>query len=158
MKRKKIVFALFITIIVITILSCLPTYKMACPEDYEKLFTKIDYGSLEWKDSYIISTSNYLPQVQVWDTDTGKLVKVYELFVKDLEEKFYADLWISGVAEFHGDIWICSSYVGNHVVRMETATGKMSFVDLDCHPETIVALNGTEGGKGALWVATYSSP
>ncbi len=34
----------------------------------------------------------------------------------------------------------------------------MSFIDLDCYPETIVAFNDTEGGKGALWVSTYSDP
>lgn len=33
----------------------------------------------------------------------------------------------------------------------------MSFIDLDCHPETVIAFNDTEGGKGALWIATYSA-
>ena len=156
MKQKTITFALCIVCLTAVLLSC-PMYRMAGPEDYEKIFTKIDYGPLEWKDSYILSASNYLPQVQVWDSASGKLIKVYELFVKDDKKKFYADLWITGIAEFHGSIWICSATIGNHIARLDPASGKMSFIDLDCHPETVIAFNDTEGGKGALWIATYSA-
>ncbi len=90
MKIKRIKFLPFILLITFFLLGC-PFDHNEREKSHEKIFTNINYGALEWKNSYIISASNYLPQVQVWDSDTGKLVKVYKakfrVFINNLVYK-----------------------------------------------------------------------
>ena len=129
-----------------------------CPSDWEpvpdaELYE--DFEPLEWKDSYIFAPSNFPCQIHVWDSETGCLVKTYDLR-KQTSYRGQPEtraLLMSEMAVFGKSIWFDGEGRQRHLVRIDVQTGKIFF--LNPYVYSVGCIYNADGTEDSLWAATY---
>ena len=130
-----------------------------CPSDWDpipdaELYE--DFEPLEWKDSYVFAPSNFPCQIHVWDSETGCLVRTYDLR-KQTSYRGQPEtraLFMNNMVVFGKSIWFDGSGRQNHLVRIDIQTGKISFLAPNIH--TVGIVYNADGSEDSLWAATYS--
>ena len=122
------------------------------PDSY--YFNKME--PLEWKDAYILTATNTPQQIQVWDSDTGKLVHTYSLStdVTKWGQGTERALDVNSMTFFDGSIWFIGTGLQRNLIKLDVETGKMNYIDLDCIPSEVVAIHEYNDGVGCIYVST----
>jgi hypothetical protein len=105
------------------------------------------FEPVAWKDSMIFLATNEGPcQVQLWDTETRRLVKRYMFSMEDRV------MSIGDMTADKGRFWISLDGKSETLVQVDAASGKVSKIDLDIQPCYLQYV------EGVLWVfEPYSS-
>ena len=150
---KKRIPQILILIQSLMFLSCEmdPAYSTK-PDSY--YFNKMQ--PLEWKDTYILTATNTPQQIQVWDSEKGKLVHTYSLStdVTKWGQGTERALDINSMTFFNGSIWFIATGMQRNFIKLDIETGKMNYIDLDCIPSEVVTIHEYNDGVGCIYVST----
>lgn len=114
-----------------------------------------NFESLEWSDDYVFAATNYPQSIQVWNKETGKLVRNYYLTTNpSWAKKNGRSLWIYDMVTMGKNIWITADGIQRNLIRLNVPTGEFKFIDLDCRP---IYLEICED-RGTVFAATYCDP
>lgn len=126
------------------------------PDSY--YFNKAE--SLEWKESYVIAATWYPAQIQVWDSETNKMVHKYSLC--ENEKKWLngnkRSIYVYNMTQHNGVIWFVGCGLQQSLVRLECRTGKFEYINLDIKPYEVTFLPNYNNGKGAVLAASLADP
>ena len=113
---------------------------------------------LEWKDTYILTATNTPQQIQVWDSETGKLVHTYSLStdVTKWGEGTQRALDILDMEVINKSVWIICSGKQRNLIKLDVETGEMKYIDLDCSVLYLKSMTDGNNGKGCIVVSTRS--
>ena len=113
---------------------------------------------LEWKDTYILTATNKPQQIQVWDSETGKLVHTYSLStdVTKWGQGTERALDVLDMSVINKSIWFIGSGLQRNLIKLDVETGKMNYIDLDCSVLYLKSMTDGNNGKGCIVVSTRS--
>ena len=130
-----------------------------CPSDWEpvpdaELYE--DFEPLEWKDTYVFAPSNRPCHINVWDSETGCLVRTYDLRKKTSYrgQPETRVLRMSEMTVFGKSIWFDGEGRQRHLVRIDVQTGKIYFLNPCVY--SVGCVYNSDGTEDSLWAATYS--
>ena len=111
---------------------------------------------LEWKDTYILAATNTPQQIQVWDSETGKLVHTYSLStdVTKWGQGTERALDILDMAVINKSVWIICSGKQRNLIKLDVETGEMKYIELDCSVLYLKGIVSGNRGNGCVVVAT----
>jgi hypothetical protein len=147
MKKFRLILSLCFFCGVILGFTACPMYQTTKPDS--ELFG--NFEPLEWNDDYIFAATDYPPEIQVWNSSSGKLVRVYSL--KNGERS----MWPTAMAVHNKNIWFVGDGMQRNFLRLNVPTGELTFLSLDCKPESVITVEDGENGEGTVWAATYSA-
>ena len=154
---KKRIPQILILIQSLMFLSCEmdPAYSTK-PDSY--YFNKMQ--PLEWKDTYILTATNTPQQIQVWDSEKGKLVHTYSLStdVTKWGQGTERALDILDMAVINKSVWIICSGKQRNLIKLDVETGEMKYIELDCSVLYLKGLVSGNKGNGCVVVATRTAP
>ena len=132
-----------------------PAYSTK-PDSY--YFNKMQ--PLEWKDTYILTATNTPQQIQVWDSEKGKLVHTYSLStdVTKWGQGTERALDILDMAVINKSVWIICSGKQRNLIKLDVETGEMKYIELDCSVLYLKGLVSGNKGNGCVVVATRTAP
>ena len=132
-----------------------PAYSTK-PDSY--YFNKMQ--PLEWKDTYILTATNTPQQIQVWDSEKGKLVHTYSLStdVTKWGQGTERALDILDMAVINKSVWIICSGKQRNLIKLDIETGEMKYIELDCSVLYLKGLVSGNKGNGCVVVATRTAP
>ena len=132
-----------------------PAYSTK-PDSY--YFNKMQ--PLEWKDTYILTATNTPQQIQVWDSENGKLVHTYSLStdVTKWGQGTERALDILDMAVINKSVWIICSGKQRNLIKLDVETGEMKYIELDCSVLYLKGLISGNKGNGCVVVATRTAP
>lgn len=147
---KKINSILFILCSTLLLSSCelFSSLKHEKPDSY--YFNKVE--PIQWKDTYILAATWLPAQIQVWDSETNKMIHLYSF---DRKER---DLWVYDMVQYKGVIWFIGSGNQRSLIRLECETGELKYIDLDMIPYEVMLLPTYKKGEPAILTATFSDP
>lgn len=145
---KKINSILFILFSTLLLLSCelFSSLQHNKPDSY--YFNKVE--PIQWKDSYILAATWFPPQIQVWDSETNKMIQRYSF---DKKER---DLWVYDMVQYNGVVWFIGEGNQRSLIRWEFETGELKYIQLDMVPVEVMLLPEYKNGGPAILTATYS--
>lgn len=158
MKTIRIIFVLLVLLLII---SCPTTYK----KDSE-LFGNFDPVKLEGNPDtdYFVSVSEEPARIYLWQridknktSETAKLIYIYDFCNGVFAQEGTRSIYPTSVTFLRGNIWICGEGMQKNFMRIHVATGKLTFLKLDCIPISVVSIPESVDGKGTLWCATRSA-
>ena len=128
-----------------------PAYSTK-PDSY--YFNKMQ--PLEWKDTYILTATNTPQQIQVWDSENGKLVHTYSLStdVTKWGQGTERALDILDMAVIDKSVWIICSGKQRNLIKLDVETGEMKYIELDCSVLYLKGIVSGNRGNGCVVVAT----
>ncbi len=154
---KKRIPQILILIQSLMFLSCEmdPAYSTK-PDSY--YFNKMQ--PLEWKDTYILTATNTPQQIQVWDSEKGKLVHTYSLStdVTKWGQGTERALDILDMTVINKSVWIICSGKQRNLIKLDVETGEMKYIELDCSVLYLKGLVSGNKGNGCVVVATRTAP
>ena len=111
---------------------------------------------LEWKDTYILAATNTPQQIQVWDSETGKLVHTYSLStdVTKWGQGTERALDILDMTVINKSVWIICSGKQRNLIKLDVETGEMKYIELDCSVLYLKGIVSGNRGNGCVVVAT----
>ncbi len=123
-------------------------------EDAE-IFKNIE--ATEWSDDYVFAATNYPSSIQIWNSETGLLVKEISL-AKDGRTLDIIDMTL-----LDKSIWIIGYGKTYNLIRIDIESGKIEFKDFSydgfkSKPYSLAALSKEQDGVGTLWVKSYGNP
>ncbi|MBQ9239389.1 MAG: hypothetical protein IJ191_08805 [Treponema sp.] len=128
--------------------------------DFEPLAFEGDYDD----DDYIIAASEYPAQIQVWkrtdkntDEESAELIHTYSFQKGEFNKDGFRSISLLSVAMLRGNIWICGEGVQKNFMRLNMASGKLTFLELDCIPTSVLVVPQNVDGTGTVWVATRAA-
>ncbi len=66
-----------------------------------------NFEPLEWSDDYVFAATNYPQSIQVWNKETGKLVRNYYLTTDpSWKTEYRRSLWIYDMVAMGQNLWI----------------------------------------------------
>ena len=115
---------------------------------------------LEWKDTYILTATNTPQQIQVWDSEKGKLVHTYSLStdVTKWGQGTERALDILDMTVINKSVWIICSGKQRNLIKLDVETGEMKYIELDCSVLYLKGLVSGNKGNGCVVVATRTAP
>ena len=121
---KKRIYFLMMVLVSLFFCSCEmdPAYSTK-PDSY--YFNKMQ--PLEWKDTYILTATNTPQQIQVWDSEKGKLVHTYSLStdVTKWGQGTERALDIFDMTVINKSVWIICSGKQRNLIKLDVETGEM---------------------------------
>ncbi|MBQ7612803.1 MAG: hypothetical protein IJU92_07015 [Spirochaetaceae bacterium] len=157
----KTIRIIFILLVLLLIISCPTTYK----KDSE-LFGNFTPVKLEGNPDtdYFVSVSEEPARIYLWQrinknktSETVKLIYIYDFCNGVFAQEGTRSIYPTSVTFLRGNIWICGEGMQKNFMRIHVATGKLTFLKLDCIPISVVSIPESVDGKGTLWCATRSA-
>ena len=144
--KKVNIFLSLVTFLLLLFCSFSCRQEIADDEDVFKSFEP-----LEWSDDYVFAATNTPHSIQVWDSKTKKLVRVYKFY--DLEDgNRYFDIMYADYLD--KAIWFVGCRKRSNLIRLDIETGKLDFIKTDFIVTGIQAIPADIDGKGTLWVCS----
>ncbi len=147
--KKVNIFLSLVTFLLLLICSFSCRQEIADDEDVFKSFEP-----LEWSDDYVFAATNTPHSIQVWDSKTNKLVRVYDFY--DLNDgNRYFDIMYT--AYLDKAIWFVGCRKRSNLIRLDIETGKLDFIKTDFFVEDIQAISSEIDGVGTLWACSMGT-
>ena len=152
MKNIKILASLLFLLI---FSSCIINVDATPDSDF---FTGFD--PLEWSDGYVFLPTDNPQQIQVWNTESKKLVYTYNL-VKEftvLGKNCVRALSVDDMVVINKDIWLLGAGMNYNLIKINVPTGKVEYVLKGVELVSIAADNKWENGEGCVFGMTLPYP
>ena len=142
---KKFTALLFLAQLIFS--SCIINVDAMPDSDFFK-----NFEPLEWSDDYVFLPTDYPQQIQVWNSQTKKLVYTYNL-VKEftvLGKDCVRALSVDDMVIVDKDIWLSCNGVNHNLIKINVPTGKVEYINQKNRLHSIKAINDSKNKKGYL--------
>nr|MCR5400177.1 hypothetical protein [Treponema sp.] len=148
---KKInIFLSLVTFLLLLFCSFSCRQEIADDEDVFKSFEP-----LEWSDDYVFAATNEPDSIQVWDSKTHKLVRVYKFYDEKDNQSF---LEIQDINVLEKSILFIATRKKTSLVKFDIETGTLNFMKLDFSPYSLSPVMDFKNNEEVIWVNSFGHP